>query len=68
MHCNWVLPKKYFGKGFMIRVHKKGRWELYKDFGCSCEQILEAAPHKTAAIQPLISHLTNHPSKMEEPH
>ena len=27
------------------------------------EQFLEATLHKTAAIQPLTSHLTNHPSK-----
>ena len=39
---------------------KKTRWKLHKDATCGFEQILEAAPHKTAAVQLLISHLTNH--------
>ena len=30
------------------------------------EQILEAAPHKTTPVQPLTSHLKNHPSKMNK--
>ena len=30
------------------------------------EQILEASPDKTAAVQPLIPHLTNHPRKMNK--
>ena len=33
---------------------------------CYIEQILEAAPHKTAAVQLLISHLTNHTNKMSK--
>ena len=31
---------------------------------CYFEQILEAATHKTAAVSPLASHHTNHPSKL----
>ena len=42
---------------------EKARWELQKHAACCFEQILEAAPHKTAAIQPLHFHLTNNPSK-----
>ena len=42
---------------------KKVRWELHKDAGYCFEQILEAIPNKTAAVQPLTSHLKNHPSK-----
>ena len=42
------------------------RWmrEQHKDAVCCFEEILEAAPHKTAAVQPLTSHLVNHPNKM----
>ena len=38
-------------------------YEQNKDAACYFEQILEAAPYKTAAVPPLTSHLTNHPSK-----
>ena len=37
--------------------------ELHKDAVCCFEQILVAAPYKTAAVWPLASHLTNYPSK-----
>ena len=30
------------------------------------EQILEAAPHKTAAVRPYTSHLINYPSKLNK--
>ena len=33
------------------------------DVACDSEQILEAAAHKTAAVRPLDSYLTNPPSK-----
>ena len=39
---------------------EKTRWELNKEAACCFEQILEAAPHKTAAVRPLTSHLTKH--------
>ena len=42
---------------------EKVSWELCKDALFSFEQILEAAPHKTAVVQPLTSYLINHPSK-----
>ena len=41
-------------------LEKKDRWELHKNATFCFEQILEAAPHKTAAVEPLTSHLTNH--------
>ena len=44
--------------------------EKKPDGDCSrmlhAEQILEATPHKTAAVWPLTSHLTNYPSKMNK--
>ena len=33
---------------------------------CCFEQILEAGPYKIAAVQPLTSHLANHPNKMNK--
>ena len=42
---------------------EKARCALHKDATCCFEQILEAASYKTATVQPLTSHLTNHPSK-----
>ena len=42
---------------------KKARWRLRKDAACCFEQILEAAPYKTAVVQPLATYLTNHLSK-----
>ena len=42
---------------------EKARWELHKNAVCWFEQILEAAPHKTAAARPRISNLRIHPSK-----
>ena len=49
--------------GFSQMIGEKARWELHKNAAYSFEKFLEAAPHKTAAVRPLISHLTNHPSK-----
>ena len=49
-------------------THKeKAIWELHKNVMCCFEQILEATPHKTLAIRPLTSHLTNYPSKTNKP-
>ena len=43
---------------------EKVRWEPRKDTVCCFEQILEAAPHKTSAVQPITPpHLANHPIK-----
>ena len=42
----------------------KARWKLHKNAMFSLQQILEATPCKTADVQPLNSHLKNHPSKM----
>ena len=44
-------------------LEAKARWELHKDAVCCFEQILEAAPHKTATVLPPASHLTSHPIK-----
>ena len=35
-------------------------------FVCCFEQFLEAAPHKTATVRPLIPYLTNHPNKLSK--
>ena len=43
---------------------KKSRLEQHKNASCYFEQILEAAPHKTAAVRSLTSNLTIHSSKM----
>ena len=45
-------------------LQEKARWEIHKDIACCFEQKLEAAPYKTAAVRPLTTHLTNHPSKI----
>ena len=42
---------------------EKVRWGLHKDVACCFEQLHEAASYKTAAVKPLTSDLTNHPSK-----
>ena len=42
---------------------KKARWKLYKDAEYCLERFLEAAPHKTPAVQLLTYHLTKHPIK-----
>ena len=39
---------------------EKTRWDIHKNAICGFEQILEATPHKTAAVYPFTSHLTNH--------
>ena len=31
-------------------LREKARWELHKDDTCCFEKVLEAAPHKTAAV------------------
>ena len=36
---------------------EKAKWELNKNARYCFEQILEATPHKTAAVWPLTSHL-----------
>ena len=35
---------------FNEALREKGRWELHKNIACCLEQILEAAPHKIAAV------------------
>ena len=44
------------------KMHReKARWELHKNTMNYLEQIQEATPHKITAVQPLASHLKNHP-------
>ena len=44
---------------------EKAWWELYKNAACYFEQILEAAPHKTAFVLSLTADHSNHPSKTD---
>ena len=52
----------YFNK----TLREKARLEVHKKAAYSSEQILIVVPHKSAAIQPLNSHLTNYPSKTKK--
>ena len=45
---------------------EKARKKLTKNATCCFEQILEVTIYKTIVVQPLTSHLTNHPSKMNK--
>ena len=45
---------------------EKDKWGLHKNATCYFEQILEATPNKTAAVQPFTPDLKNHPSKMNK--
>ena len=61
-------PSKVHDSDFFFQIVEnisswKARWELLKDAAFCFEQILEAAPHKTAAVQSLISHLRHYRSK-----
>ena len=49
-------------KNFNQVLREKARWELHKNVAYCFAQVLEAALNKTAAVQPLASHLTRHPS------
>ena len=61
-NSTWSLKKKWIGNS--------SKWllcwfyELHEVVMCCFEQNLEATFYKTATVQPLISHLTNHSSKM----
>ena len=49
------------------KTHReKAWWELHKNATNYLEQILEAASHKTAAVQQLTSHFKNHVNKMKK--
>ena len=49
------------------KIHEeKAKWELHKNATCCFGQILEAEPNKIEAVCLLVSHLTNHPSKMNK--
>ena len=42
---------------------KKKTWrQLHKNAASYIEQVLEAAPHKTAAVRPPTTHYENYPS------
>ena len=61
MFCNTLL--KFY---LPILLEKTARRELNKNAACCFEEILEAALHKTAVVQPLTSHLINHPNEMSK--
>ena len=47
-------------------IHReKAGWERLKNTACCFKQILEAELHKTAAVWPPTSHLTNQPDKQD---
>ena len=49
------------------KIHKDiAKQELHKNAVCCLEQILEATPNKTAAVQPITSHLPLY-SSMKQP-
>ena len=41
---------------------EKARRQLQKNAGSHIEQVMEAAPHKAAAVRPLTTHHENYPS------
>ena len=41
---------------------EKAWWQLHKNAESNIEQILEAAPHKAAAVRPFTTHHKNSPS------
>ena len=47
-------------------MEKKTKWELHKNATCCFEQILVAKWHKTAAVWPHTSHLTDHPNMISK--
>ena len=49
-----------------MKTREKARREQHKNAAYYFKPILEAAIYKTTAVQPLTSHLTNHPSKMSK--
>ena len=53
-----------------LNTHKmsgeKVTWELLKNAVCCFKQILEAAPYKTAAVQPLTFHLITYIGNMSK--
>ena len=45
---------------------EKATWRLHKDATFPFGKIMEASPHKTSAVRPPTSHLTNHLSLTDE--
>ena len=41
---------------------EKAWQQLHKNAACNIKQVLEAAPHKAAAVRPLNTHHKNYPS------
>ena len=63
----WVNTTVWMHHMETNKMHKeKERWKLHKNVTSYFEQILETTSHKTVAVQPLTSHLKNHPSKMNK--
>ena len=53
-YTTWTLKKTHWAQAW---------WELQKNATCCLEQILEATPHKTAAVQSSACHFPNHSRK-----
>ena len=51
-----------------VLLYGHNSWILmkYLDVACCFKQILEAAPNQSTVVQPLTSHFTNHPNKMNK--
>ena len=45
---------------------EKAWWQLHKNVVSNIDQVLEAAPHKAAAVKPLTTHHENYPSQMSQ--
>ena len=45
---------------------EKARWKLHKDSECCFEQIQESEPHKTAAVQPFATNISNYAGTIDE--
>ena len=45
------------------KMYEEKAWrQLHKNAASNTEQVLEAAPHQTAAVRPPITHHENYPS------
>ena len=57
------LFSSFRGLPFSVKMASQ---ELHKNVACCLEQVLEAAPHKTAALWPFASYLAKNCSKTEK--
>ena len=57
MHCEDVRKKRY---------KEKARQQLHKNATSNIEQVLEATPHKAAAVRPPTTHNEKYQSKTNQ--